>query len=229
MKRSVIILSAVLLSAVSYAQTEEGTVTVKASQDLLKVLPHNVVYLLPEFQEGTVDFTDGTSSSGRINICNIDNSIRFINSTGDTLLLANPHRVARAIVDGKVLMKLDNSFLRQIAVYGSKSLCERKRLTIEENETEAGYSGIPPTSTAKRGRVVQVNPRHMELGERDIDYRLRTDYVLTDGEKPYAANTASFIRFFPEKKKEIRSFVKTHKTDFKSKDSLAELFLFCAE
>ena len=119
MKRSVIILSAVLLSAVSYAQTEEGTVTVKASQDLLKVLPHNVVYLLPEFQEGTVDFTDGTSSSGRINICNIDNSIRFINSTGDTLLLANPDRVARAIVDGKVLMKLDNSFLRQIAVYGS--------------------------------------------------------------------------------------------------------------
>ena len=99
MKRSVIILSAVLLSAVSYAQTEEGTVTVKASQDLLKVLPHNVVYLLPEFQEGTVDFTDGTSSSGRINICNIDNSIRFINSTGDTLLLANPYRVARAIVD----------------------------------------------------------------------------------------------------------------------------------
>ena len=69
----------------------------------------------------------------------------------------------------------------------------------------------------------------MELGEKDIDYRMKTDFILTDGEKIYTANTASFSKFFPEKKKEIRSYVKTHKTDFKNKASLAQLFMFCAE
>lgn len=229
MKRSVLVLSAILFSVLSFAQTEEGTVTVRAGQDLVKILPHNVVYLLPEFMEGTVDFTDGSSSSGRLNVCCLDNSIRFIHSTGDTLLLSNADRVARVIVDGKVLMKMDGIFLRQVAVYGSKSLCERRRLILEENTTDAGYSGVPATSTAKRGRVVSVNPRHMELGERDIDYRMKTDFILTDGEKIYTANTASFSKFFPEKKKEIRSYVKTHKTDFKNKASLAQLFMFCAE
>ena len=60
MKRSVLVLSAILFSVLSFAQTEEGTVTVRAGQDLVKILPHNVVYLLPEFMEGTVDFTDGS-------------------------------------------------------------------------------------------------------------------------------------------------------------------------
>lgn len=64
------------------AQSVSGTVTVQARQDLLSVLPPDVAYFMPDFEEASIYFTDGTVSSGKVNICLVDNSIRFIAPRG---------------------------------------------------------------------------------------------------------------------------------------------------
>ena len=210
-----------MAAALSYAQRVEGTIKVRARQDLVRALPKDIAYLLPEFSDGVVDFTDGTSSPGRINICNLDNSVRFINTAGDT---------SRVIVNGTVYAKVaDQGFLRQKAVYGKLSLCERRRLTVEPVKEDAGYSGIPATSTAKGARMVQIDHDYMETGEREISYMLRTDVVLTDGSEIYVSKSSTFNKLFPQAKKAAKAFVKSNKTDFQDLDSAAQLFLFCAE
>lgn len=229
MKKTFLIIAALTAATMTSAQTVNGTITVRARQDLTKVLPKDIVYLLPDFTDGVVDFTDGTSSSGRINICNIDNSVRFIHSTGDTLLLSNGERVSRVIADGTVYMKAEDGFLRQAAAYGSTSLCERKRLTIDEAESNAGYSGLPPTSMAKSAKMVEVDHDRMDTGERELKYRFRTDVVLTDGKKVYISRLSSFNKIFPSSKKAAKAFVRTNKTNFQNLQSAASLFMFCAE
>ena len=202
-----------MAATLSYAQRVEGTIKVRARQDLVRALPKDIAYLLPEFSDGVVDFTDGTSSPGRINICNLDNSVRFINTAGDTLLLSGADRVSRVIVNGTVYAKVaDQGFLRQKAVYG-----------------DAGYSGIPATSTARGARMVQIDHDYMETGEREISYMLRTDVVLTDGSEIYVSKSSTFNKLFPQAKKAAKAFVKSNKTDFQDLDSAAQLFLFCAE
>lgn len=228
MKRAVLLTVAVLFAVSAMkAQTVSGSITVRKHQDLVAALPQNVAYLFPQFHEGVVDFTDGTSSSGLLNICNVDNSVRFVNEAGDTLLLSNAKRVARVIIDGYLLMKTGDGFLKQTAAYGQISLCERKRLTLAEDEPEAGYSGVPATSMAKMGRVTQVDSRRMETGERNYNYRLRTEIVLWDGEQELPCRMSSFTRIFPAAKKSAKSFVKEHRTDFQDIESVAQLFLFC--
>ena len=230
MKRTLLIITALMAAALSYAQRVEGTIKVRARQDLVRALPKDIAYLLPEFSDGVVDFTDGTSSPGRINICNLDNSVRFINTAGDTLLLSGADRVSRVIVNGTVYAKVaDQGFLRQKAVYGKLSLCERRRLTVEPVKEDAGYSGIPATSTAKGARMVQIDHDYMETGEREISYMLRTDVVLTDGSEIYVSKSSTFNKLFPQAKKAAKAFVKSNKTDFQDLDSAAQLFLFCAE
>ena len=56
---------------------------------------------------------------------------------------------------------------------------------------------------------------------------MTTDLVLTDGTEVYSAKLSSFVKVFPDRKKEIRSFVKEHRTDFNDKQDLADLFFFC--
>ena len=230
MKRTLLIITALMAAALSYAQRVEGTIKVRARQDLVRALPKDIAYLLPEFSDGVVDFTDGTSSPGRINICNLDNSVRFINTAGDTLLLSGADRVSRVIVNGTVYAKVaDQGFLRQKAVYGSKSLCERKKLAIDETKSDAGYSGLPPTSMAKSAKMAEVDYDRMDTGERELKYRLKTDVVLTDGENVYTSKLSSFNKLFPASKKAAKAFMKSNKTDFQDLDSAAQLFLFCAE
>ena len=90
--------------------------------------------------------------------------VRFINTAGDTLLLSGADRVSRVIVNGTVYAKVaDQGFLRQKAVYGSKSLCERKKQSFflppkrpqkhssRHTEPTSGiWSQLPPCSCSAR-------------------------------------------------------------------------------
>lgn len=228
MKKLVILMTVLLLSIGTSAQTLKGTITVGTRQNILSVLPESVSYFLPEFEESAVFFNDGTSSSGKINICLVDNSIRFIQETGDTLLLSSYERVLRIQVADTVLTKANDCFVKQIVIYGNKSLGERRRLELEtEQEKQGGYGSLPPTSTAKTGNLIRLDPTRKFEITTEMSYSFRKDYVLTDGMKVYPASTSAFTRLFPEKKKEIKNFIKANRTDFDDKLSLVELFLFC--
>lgn len=143
-------------------------------------------------------------------------------------MLANNNKVSRVIYNGTVYAKIDGVFLKQAAVYGSVSVCERKQLSVEEIQPDAGYSGIPATSTARSTKLSQVDYDRMETGEIELKYRLKTDVVLTDGKEIYTSKMSTFSKLFPESKKQIKTFVKENKTDFQNLQSASELFMYCA-
>ncbi len=223
-----------LLGSYSYAgytQSIEGTVTVDARQDLLSVLPEEVSYFLPRFEDAYVMFKDGTSSMGKVNICLVDNSVRHINSNGDTLLLANQDRVQRVLVADTVLLYAENAFVKQLMVYGQLSISERRRLELDKRQevSQGAYGSLPPTSTAVTGNLMLLDPTRKFDARSDISYSFKVDYVLTDRERIYPAGRKSFTRLFPEHKKEINAYIKNHRTNFKDPRSLVELFYYCTE
>lgn len=211
------------------AQDIKGSVTLKARENLLSKLPQTAVYQLNNFSDATVQFKDGKLSRGRINICLVDNSVRFIDDGGDTLKLSNAHQVMRIVVEDTVFLQVQDCFIKQLLVYGQLFLGEQKILTLEKAELEDGYSSIPATSTAKIGKMVDIDPNRVYEVETQFDYTLTGKLVLSDGTDIYPSRLSSFIKLFPEKKKSIREYAKKHNTDFKNKLSLMDLFLFCAD
>lgn len=213
------------------AQPAEGTITVNARQDLLSVLPAEAAYFLPRFEEAVIYFTDGTTSSGTVNICLVDNSIRFIAPAGDTLLMSRGDRVLRILVSDTLILKANDYFARQIAVYGPYSLSERKSLeldVLQEKKTGA-YGSVPPTSTAMSANLMLLDPSRKFEAATDISYSMKSEYVLTDGTDVHKARAAAFCRLFPEKKREIKKFIKEQSLDMESGTDLLRLFLFCAD
>ena len=229
MKRTLLSLFILCAAALAGAgQTTMGKVTVNARQDLLSVLPAEAAYFLPQFEDATVFFTDGTASGGRVNICLVDNSVRFIQDSGDTLLLSSPDRVLRILAADTLILRTEDCFVKQIAVYGKTTLGERRRLTLDlGDDRTGGYGALPATSTAVGVRMSDIDPYRQFEVKTDIAYALKKDFVLTDGEKVFQAGIPAFNRLFPDRKKEIRSFVKEHRTDFNDKQDLADLFFFC--
>ena len=213
------------------AQPAKGTVTVNARQDLLSVLPAEAAYFLTRFEEAVIYFTDGTTSSGTVNICLVDNSIRFIAPAGDTLLMSRGDRVLRILVSDTLILKANDYFARQIAVFGPYSLSERKSLeldVLQEKKTGA-YGSVHPTSTAMSANLMLLDPSRKFEAATDISYSMKSEYVLTDETDVYKARAAAFCRLFPEKKREIKKFIKEQSLDMESGTDLLRLFLFCAD
>lgn len=233
MKRVLVFLLLVSLTVqglVSRPRTEKGTVTVMARENLMDRLPGHIAYLLPEFSDALLYRNDGGVSEGKINVCLVDNSIRFVSESGDTLMMTGYSQVHTFNAGDSVYVRVGEVYMRQLAAYGKILLAERTRLELKESSgTESASGGmVPPTSTAVKASVSSLDPSRRFVGKTDIDYSLTTDVVLTDGQNAYVARMQAFVRMFPEKKKEIKAFVKEHSIDFDSMEDLVSLFMFCS-
>ena len=226
---SVLSVAALVPAAGLSAQDRRGTVEVDSREDLLSALPSDVVYMLPAFTDATVVFASGDSSKGRLNICLVDNSVRFINAAGDTLKLSNAENVHSIMAGDTLLLQRNGAFIKRVGVYGDLSLCERRELTLSEPEDNAGYAGLPPTSTGKQVRVQSVDYSRTYDRVVEIPWRLRTVYVLDDGQKMTAARKSAYLRYFGDVSAAVKAYIKENKTDFTDREDLVALFQYCAE
>lgn len=234
MRRVFILISAlsmICFSGLAKPRSEKGTITVMARENLLEKLPSNLAYLFTDFTDALLFRDDGGMSEGKINVCLIDNSIRFVNEQSDTLLMVGYESVNSFRIGDTVYSRIGDIFVRQLAAFGKICLAERTRLELKQvSGTDSGSGGmVPPTSTAVKSSVSALDPSRKFEGKTEIEYSLSSDFVLTDGEKAYVARPQSFYRFFPDRKKEIKAYLKETIVDFDNVSDLVSLFMFCAE
>lgn len=213
-----------------FAQNQfKGSVIASNREDLLSKLPSEISYFMPEFTLSQIFYKNGTKFMALLNICVVDNSVRYINESGDTLLMANASDVNRIFAQGSVYKQINGHFFQELVAFGQTSLCEKRSFSLKEPEISIGFANIAPTSTAK-----SYNPEHEDLArdygkDMEIDYTMEIDYVLSHKDKIYPCKQSAFIKFFPEKKQQIKDFVKINKIDFSNREHVLSLFYMCTE
>jgi hypothetical protein len=86
-----------LLAYFSFVNAQsKNIIRVKNGQDAANYASSKDRYQYPEFQAGTIHFTNGRTGSGRLNYCYLLGEIMFINDKGDTLALADNNLVRYA-------------------------------------------------------------------------------------------------------------------------------------
>ncbi|HIZ87373.1 MAG TPA: hypothetical protein IAC03_04350 [Candidatus Coprenecus pullistercoris] len=228
---TVVFLMLLIVCAPVSAKARKGSVTVQARENLLDKLPADVAYLLSEYTGAVLYRNDGGMSEGKINICLVDNSIRFVDEKGDTLLMRNPAMVNRIILaDGSVCVPVNGEYVRQLAAAGSRSLVYRVRLELDtRDDSPSGGIAPPPTSTAVTASLMELDPSRSFSVTTVVDYDLSEGFCLTDGDKFYPARQSSFVRLFPDRKKDIKAYTKEHPVDYDSKEDITALFMYCAQ
>lgn len=231
MKRIFISIAIMIASFASLIAQDvvKGSVIASSREDLLTKLPSEVAYFMPEFTHAYIFYTNGTKFEANLNICLVDNSVRYINDKCDTLLMANAASVNKILAGDAIYQQLNGTFVHQLAAYGQTSLSEKKIFNFKEPEINIGFANLAPTSTARAYNAEDHDVAKGYGKDMEIDYRLETVYVLTHKNKTYSCKQSSFIKFFPEKKQQIKEFVKKNDIDFSNKDHVISLFLMCTE
>ena len=222
-----VILFSVLVLPLS-AQVKSGTISVSARENVVNKLPKDVAYVFPDFVDMTLNYLDGRFSKGRLNVRLLDNFILYIDTKGDTLVLSNPAQVKNLVHNDTIYRVVSNSVVKVLSEDDSRQLAQRVRLKLSEESADAGYSSLPPTSTAVSSSVRSYDPSRNIDTKTEYSYRHEVDYVLIDGDKVYPARLSSFNRLFPDRKKAIKAYVRDNALDLETASGLTALFDFCA-
>ena len=92
-------------------------------------IPADVFYMLPEFGHGMVYFSDQGPAQGEMNICAVDQTLRFKDKNGQELA-SGADNITKVVIDTAVFVRIDGAFYRLYPVSDDLSLAFRRDVEI---------------------------------------------------------------------------------------------------
>lgn len=211
MKRLLISAFAILVACTAFAQDDDLD---------------SLFYVRPAFTHGIVYMQDGGVQQGNINICNVDQSIRFIDPAGDTLVMEGCEAAVKVTLDKVTYYRFRDSFTEMVDFSGAAALGIQRQTVQIENSKAGGFTSSATSSVESYGvdAMTGLYYKHIEMIPENWKYTCR--YVLYDtaNNKFYVATKKNFLKMFPDKKDIIESFCGKDKAALDDPAKVRELF-----
>lgn len=183
---------------------------VAGAQESDRGMTPEVYYLLPEFQEGTVYFRGKAPAQGKLNICAVDNTLRFLDKDGTELSASQSDNIFKVKIDTVVFMLCQNVFYRLYPVSMDMGVARRRDVHIIKDAKQAAYGGVSQTQAIREYGTIYADGVAYNLNTaKEYPYRMSETLYLYCGEEVYPVNKKSFRKLFPDKKAEIDAFFKS--------------------
>ena len=135
MKKIVLLLALLLAGGAAFGQEAQGDI------------PADVFYLLPEFRQGMVYFSDQGPAQGELNICAVDQTLRFMDKGQE--LSSKADNINRVVVDDIVFVRIDGVFYRLYPITDDLTVAYRRDVEILR-DVKTGAYGIQSRTSAIR-------------------------------------------------------------------------------
>ncbi len=177
-------------------------VALLAQSSAPKWMPDSVYYLLPRFGQGYVFLRGQMPAQGKMNICAVDNTLRFLDDNGTELSSGEEH-ILKVVIDTVSFLRYQDVFYRQYPVKADVGVALRRKVQIIRDKKEAAYGGTSQTSSTKQYNTL---------------YADGVSYNLNDGkEYPFEITETIYIYkgdgVFPLTKKSLRKIFASRKAD----------------
>ena len=171
-------------------------------------IPEDVFYLMPSFGEGSVYFSDKSPAHGRLNICAVDNSLRFIDDSGQELSVSDIGNVRHVIIDGVMFIRNNGAFYRVYPLAPDLGIALRRAVRIKYDGKPGAYGSVDYTSSiTEYGTIYGSDGTTYNLNK----YR---------GNSVVVFNEKNLKKSFPGKKDEIDLYFKSGKAPKTAEEAL---------
>lgn len=229
MKKIFALLICTLVISPLFAQ--QGKITeYKAGDDISKYLPDSLYYIFPSFTPGTVIMKGGGSSFSVINICTLDQTLRFIDNNGDTLRVIDDNAIESIISNHRLFKRWGNKYIEVLNASSKITLGIERHLNIKQEEKEGAYGFQDAAASSTKLSATQTTRfvYFEKKGTRPYSF-VTNIYFVENGKKFRTASKKNFIKYFPDQKDFILDYLDKNDFDFFSFDQVKELFDLCSE
>ena len=197
--KQIALLLALFLGVSAFGQEAQGNI------------PTEVFYLLPEFGEGMVYFTDQAPAQGQMNICAVDQTLRFLDKDGKELA-SSADNISRVVIGDVVFVRDEGAYYRLYPISDALTLAYRRNVEIIRDVKKGAYGMESRTSSIRDVGSLQADGMMYTL-QRTANY----PYNVTESCSLYMAgsvvpfNKRSLRKYFPERKDDIDAWLKTNR------------------
>ena len=195
MKKIVLLLALLLASGAAFGQEAQGNI------------PADVFYLLPEFRQGMVYFSDQGPAQGDLNICAVDQTLRFMDKGQE--LASDADNIYRVIVDDIVFVRVDGAFYRLYPITDDLTLAFRRDVEILRDVKTGAYGTTSRTSSIREVGMLQSDGMMYTLqSSKNYPYNVSESCFLFQAGDVTPITKRSLRKRFPDRKNDLDAWFK---------------------
>jgi len=173
-------------------------------------VPADVYYLMPEFGQGMIWFSNQGPAQGKLNICAEDNTIRFQDETGQEVVAASIGNVLKVMIDTVVFVRSDDVFYRICPITLNLGVGIRRDLDLMRDARQAAYGGYSRTSSVRQYSTYYGDGVGHSLAEsKEYPYSVSETFYLYSGGELSPFNRKNLRKAFPERREDIDAYLKS--------------------
>jgi hypothetical protein len=197
MKKIVLLLALLLAGGAAFGQEARGD------------MPADVFYLLPEFRQGMVYFSDQGPAQGELNICAVDQTLRFMDKGQE--LSSKADNINRVVVDDIVFVRIDGVFYRLYPITDDLTVAYRRDVEILR-DVKTGAYGIQSRTSAIRevGSLQSDGMMYTLQSSKSYPYNVKESCYLYVAGNVTPVNKRTIRKLFPARKDDLDVWLKNH-------------------
>lgn len=162
-------------------------------------IPDDVYYLMPSFSQGIIYFTGQGPAQGQLNICALDNSLRFLDKSGKELSATNAENIIMVRIDTVTFLRANDSFYRLYPVSANTGVAVLREVKITRNAKPGAYGTTSQTSSTREYGTIYSDGAIYNLNDdREVPYEVSNVLFIYKGQDVYPLNKKNLRKFFPE-------------------------------
>jgi len=189
-------------------------------------LADSIKYYIPEFAKGRIVFLDGGFSTGMLNISTVDQTVRFVDKSGEILTLINQDQVDRVIIGPYLFLKKGKEFAAVVCADNEASLVVVRRFVFERDKKKGAFGSRSETTNISSVSSVSSESGMTFNLSTTSEYKIITTPYLYRRNRFYSVTRKNLLKFFPEKKDAVSDYLDTHEIDFQNVEDLELLFRY---
>ena len=184
--------------------------TLQAQETPAKAIPDSVYYLMPHFADGYVYLRGQMPAQGKLNICAVNNSLRYIGNDGVELEAADPDAIVKVIIDTVAFIHYEHVFYRMYPVSQDMGVALERKVRIIRDQKETGYGGKSQTAAVREMGSIYAEGMVFQLNEDKVyPYDVLEEISLYKGNLVFSLSKRNLKKLFPDKKADIDAWFKS--------------------
>ena len=178
------------------------------AQDDSGRIPDEVFYLMPQFGHGTVYFRGQTPAQGMLNICAVDNTLRFMDDSGNELSASTVDNVLMVQIDTVKFIHDDNGFYRMYPVSPRAGVALQRNVHILVGAKKGAFDSVNQTGSIRQYSSLYSEGAMYNLS-RNYPYEVSEEIFLYMGNLVSPFTKKNLKRMYPAKKDAIDAYFKS--------------------
>jgi hypothetical protein len=197
-----------------------------AQTDQKRALPQ---FIFEKFTNGIVKMKAGNKYVAKINYNMVEEAM-IIEQKGNYIALEDVKDIDTVYIQNRSFVPVGEVFYEVISTGKATIFIQHKsRYSTEGTPTAYGITS-PTNSSVKVTSVKGANSfRSLEIPENSTVNQASINWCYRNGSTEKINGEKAFLKLFPENEKELKEFIKTNKTNFKSREDLIKLGNYCNE